>query len=152
MFSNAIFESLIEKWLIYHKEKEFNDFGLKIRIFEISKIKIFEKNIFIANCSCDLKISFVEIFYHSDIWISAGVLLEIKIHCFERGRTLNLFCRVYIYIYNLIVLICDLKLRVACLVVTRHDLVVHPIIMRFIFRTHGITSRSYNILSCNYII
>ena len=46
---------MIEKWLIYHKEKEFNDFGLKIRIFEISKIKFFEKNTFTGNCSCDLK-------------------------------------------------------------------------------------------------
>ena len=62
LFRNAIFQTLIEKWLIYHKEKELNDIGLKIRIFEISKIKIFEKNIFTGNCSCDLKISFVEIF------------------------------------------------------------------------------------------
>ena len=62
LFSNAIYKTLVEKWLIYHKEKELNDFGLKIRIFEISKIKIFEKNIFTGNCSCDLKISFVEIF------------------------------------------------------------------------------------------
>ena len=46
LFSNAIFKSLIEKWLIYHKEKELIDFWLKIRIFEISKFKIFEKNIF----------------------------------------------------------------------------------------------------------
>ena len=42
-FSNALSTSLIEKGLIYHKEKELNDFGLKIRIFDISKIKIFEK-------------------------------------------------------------------------------------------------------------
>ena len=62
MFSNAIFKTLIEKWLIYHKEKEFNDFWLKIRLFEISKIKFFEKIIFTGICSCDLKISFVEIF------------------------------------------------------------------------------------------
>ena len=95
LFSKAIFKTLIEKWLIYHIQKEFNDFGLKITIFEISKIKIFEKNIFTGNCSCDLKISFVKIFLPSDIWISAGVLLKIKIHCCERGRTLNLFCRVY---------------------------------------------------------
>ena len=46
LFSNAIFKCLIEKWLIYHKEKELNDFGLKIRIFDISKIKIFEKKYF----------------------------------------------------------------------------------------------------------
>ena len=46
MFSNAIFKILIEKRLIYHKEEELNDFGLKIRIFEISKIKIFEKKYF----------------------------------------------------------------------------------------------------------
>ena len=85
LFSNAIFKSLIEKWLIYHKEKELNDFGLKIRIFEISKINFFEKNIFTGNCSCDLKISFVEIFLHSDILISAGVLLEIEIQCFGTG-------------------------------------------------------------------
>ena len=56
MFSNAIFKRLIETWLIYHKEKGLNDFGLKIRIFDISKIKIFEKNIVTGNCSCDLKI------------------------------------------------------------------------------------------------
>ena len=62
LFSNAIFKTLIEKWLMYHKEKELNDFGLKIRIFEITKIEIFEKNIFYGNYSCDLKISFVEIF------------------------------------------------------------------------------------------
>ena len=31
------------KWLIYHKEYELTDFGFKIRIFYISKIKIFEK-------------------------------------------------------------------------------------------------------------
>ena len=36
--------------------------GLEIRIFEISKIKIFEKYIFTGNGSCDLEISFVEIF------------------------------------------------------------------------------------------
>ena len=62
LFNNAFFKKLIEKLLIFHKEKELNDFGLKIRIFEISKIIIFEKNIFTGNCSCDLKISFVEIF------------------------------------------------------------------------------------------
>ena len=42
-FSNALFKSLIEKWLIYHKEKDFRDFGLKMIIFDISKIKFFEK-------------------------------------------------------------------------------------------------------------
>ena len=62
LFSNALYKRLIEKWLIYHIEKELNDFGLKIRIFDISKIKIFEKNIFTENCSCDLKISYVKIF------------------------------------------------------------------------------------------
>ena len=62
LFSNALFKSFIEKWLIYHKKNEFSDFGLKIRIFDISKIKIFEKNIFTGNCSCDLKISSVKIF------------------------------------------------------------------------------------------
>ena len=45
-----------------HKEKELNDFGLKIMIFDISKIQIFEKIIFTGNCSCDLKISSVKIF------------------------------------------------------------------------------------------
>ena len=43
LFINALFISFIEKWLIYHREKELNDFGLKIRTFDISKIKIFEK-------------------------------------------------------------------------------------------------------------
>ena len=38
MFRNALFKSLIEKWLIYHQEKEVSDFGLKITIFDISKI------------------------------------------------------------------------------------------------------------------
>ena len=38
-----------------------NDFGLKIRIFYISKIKIFEKIILTGNCSCDLTISSVKI-------------------------------------------------------------------------------------------
>ena len=61
LFSNSIFKSLIEKWLIYHIEKELNDFGLKIRIFEISKIEIFEKKFFTGSCSCDHKISFPEI-------------------------------------------------------------------------------------------
>ena len=62
MFSNALFQSLIEKWLIYHEEKELNDLGLKIRTFNISKIKSFEKNIFTGNCSCDLRISSVKVF------------------------------------------------------------------------------------------
>ena len=62
LFSNVLFKCLIEKWLIYHKKKELNDFGLKIRIFDISKNKIFEKNIFTGNCSCDLQISSVKIF------------------------------------------------------------------------------------------
>ena len=60
MLRNALFKCLIEKWLIYHKEKELNDFGLKIRVFDISKIKIFEI-ILTGNCSCDLKISPVKI-------------------------------------------------------------------------------------------
>ena len=38
LFSNALFKSLIEKWLIYHQENELSDFGLKIRNFNISKI------------------------------------------------------------------------------------------------------------------
>ena len=62
MLSNALFKILIDKWLIYHMEKELNNFGLKIRIFDISKIKIFEKIIFTGNCSCDHKISSVKIF------------------------------------------------------------------------------------------
>ena len=62
LFSGDLFKSLIDKWLIYHTEKELSDFGLKIRIFDISKIKIFEKNIFTGNCSCDLRISSVKIF------------------------------------------------------------------------------------------
>ena len=61
LFSNALFKSLKEKWLIYHKENALSDFGLKIRIFDISKIKIFEKNIYTGNCLCDLKISSVKI-------------------------------------------------------------------------------------------
>ena len=99
LFSNALSTGLIEKWLINHAENELNNFGLKIRIFDISKIKSFEKNIFTGNCSFDIKISSVKIFYHSDISISAGILLVIEMHCFERGHTLNLFCRVYYYVH-----------------------------------------------------
>ena len=62
LFRKAPFTSMIEKLLIYHKKNQLNDFGLKIRIFDISKIKIFEKNIFTGNCSCDLKIPSVKIF------------------------------------------------------------------------------------------
>ena len=62
LFSNALFKSLIEKWLNYHKENELSDFGLKMGIFDISRIKFFEKNIFTGNCSGDLKISSVKIF------------------------------------------------------------------------------------------
>ena len=43
LFSNALFRTLIEKWLVYQEEKELSNFGLKIRIFDISKIRIFEK-------------------------------------------------------------------------------------------------------------
>ena len=55
LFSYALFKHLIEKWLIYHKEKEFNDFGLKIRIFDISKINIFEKNILLETVHLTIK-------------------------------------------------------------------------------------------------
>ena len=47
LLSNALFKSLREKWLIYHKENELNHFGLKIRIFDVSKINIFEKKIYL---------------------------------------------------------------------------------------------------------
>ena len=62
LFRNALFKILIKKWLIYHKEKKLNNFGLKIRTFDISKIKMFEKNIFTGNYSCDIKITSVKIF------------------------------------------------------------------------------------------
>ena len=62
MFRKALFTRLIEKWLIYRKKKQLNDFGLEIRIFDISKIEFFEKNIFTGNCLCDFKISSVKIF------------------------------------------------------------------------------------------
>ena len=57
-FSNGLFKSLIEKLLIYHEEKELNDFWLKKKGFWISqKFIFFEKEtIFTGNCSCDLKI------------------------------------------------------------------------------------------------
>ena len=61
LFSNDLFKSMIEKWLIYHMVKELNDF-FKLRIFNISKIKFFEKKVFTENSSCDLKISSVKIF------------------------------------------------------------------------------------------
>ena len=32
---NVLFKCLIEKWLMYHAEKELNDFGIKIRIFDL---------------------------------------------------------------------------------------------------------------------
>ena len=43
MFSNAIFKTLIEKWLIYHKEKEFNDFWLKKGFLKSQKLKFLKK-------------------------------------------------------------------------------------------------------------
>ena len=46
---------MIEKWLINHKEKGLNDFGLKIRIFDISKIKIFEKLFLLETVHVTLK-------------------------------------------------------------------------------------------------
>ena len=46
LFYIALFTSLIEKWWINHKELKFNDFGLKLRIFEISKNYNFWKNYF----------------------------------------------------------------------------------------------------------
>ena len=46
LLSNVLFKYLIEKWLIYHKEKELNDFGLKIRIFDISQKLNFLKKYF----------------------------------------------------------------------------------------------------------
>ena len=47
--------------MINHKEKEFNDFGVKMRIFEISKTTIFEKNVFAGNCLAYRKVSSVEL-------------------------------------------------------------------------------------------
>ena len=55
LFSNALFKSLIEKWLNYHKENELSDFGLKTRIFDISKIKIFEKIFLLETVHVTLK-------------------------------------------------------------------------------------------------
>ena len=49
----ALFASLIEGWLIYHTVYEFNDFGSKRRIDEISKNKTVDKNIFARYCSSD---------------------------------------------------------------------------------------------------
>ena len=43
MFSNAIFKSLIEKWLIYHMEKELNHFGLKKGFLISQKLKFLKK-------------------------------------------------------------------------------------------------------------
>ena len=97
LFIVALFTSLIDKWLISHKEWKFNDFGLKIRIFDISKIKFFEKNIFTGNCSSGPKVSSVKLLKQSDIGISPGISLKIELHCFKREVTLNLFCRVYMY-------------------------------------------------------
>ena len=61
LFINALFTSLIEKWLTNHKKYKFTDFGLKIRIFEISKIKLFEKNILTENCSSGHNVSAVKL-------------------------------------------------------------------------------------------
>ena len=62
LFSNALFNSLIEKWLIYHMEKELNDFGLKIRIFDISKIRIFEKILLLETVLVTLKYHLLKYF------------------------------------------------------------------------------------------
>ena len=72
---------------------------LKIRIFEISKIKMIEKIFFTGNCSSGPKISSVKLLKQSDIGISPGISLKIELHCFERDVILNLFCRVYIQVY-----------------------------------------------------
>ena len=42
-FSNGLFKSLIEKLLIYHEEKELNDFWLKKKDFEYLKNLFFWK-------------------------------------------------------------------------------------------------------------
>ena len=46
MLWKAPFTSMIKKWFIYHKKNQLNYFGLKIRIFDISKFKFFEKKYF----------------------------------------------------------------------------------------------------------
>ena len=82
-------------------------------------MKIFEKIIFTGNCSCDLKITSVKKFLHFRAWISAGNLLNIEMHCFERGRTLNLFCRGYkgqaesIYSCEIMYNVCDIICHVS---------------------------------------
>ena len=77
LYNIALLTSLIDKWLINHEELKFNDFVLKIRIFEISKIKFFEKNIFTGNCSSGPKISSVKLLKQSDIGINPGISLKI---------------------------------------------------------------------------
>ena len=62
LFKNALFKSLIERWLIDHKEKELSEFGLKIRIFDISKNKIFEKNILLETVHVTLKYHLLKYF------------------------------------------------------------------------------------------
>ena len=54
-FSNVLLKSLIERWLIYHKEKKFNNFGLKIRIFDVSKIKFLKKIFLLETVHVTLK-------------------------------------------------------------------------------------------------
>ena len=66
LYNNALFTCLIAKWLINHKEYKFNDFGLKITIFEISKIKLFENFFFNENCSSIPKVSSVKLLF--TIW------------------------------------------------------------------------------------
>ena len=87
---------MIEKWLNYRAEKELNDFELKIslRILEISKLKIFEKNIFLGTVHVTLNYHLLK---YSNTLIPGKVqALEIEIHSFEWSPILNLLCRVYL--------------------------------------------------------
>ena len=59
-----------------------NDFGLNIRFLRSQKLDIYKKNTFPANCSYGPKVLSIKLWKHSDIWISAGVLLEIEMHYF----------------------------------------------------------------------
>ena len=79
------------KWLIYHKEKELNDFGLKIRIFDISNIKFLKKKDFYW------KLFHVTFKYHLLKYSNTSVPGKAQGFCWKlKCSTLNLFCRVYI--------------------------------------------------------
>ena len=68
LFRNTLFKSLIERLLIYHKKQELNDFGLKIRIFDISKIKFLKKIFLLETVHVTLKYHLLKYFKPPISW------------------------------------------------------------------------------------